>query len=96
MHTCAAGGDRSELCNEKIAQNAFEHGTDHGSLMTFMRYTGPHQMIWFGSKEADCYGFTLYPPEIKRERSRAISHHVFSRLFVVPCCVRCTADDPAV
>ena len=66
MHTCAAGGDRSELCNEKIAQNAFEHGTDHGSVMTFMTYTGPHQMIWFGSKEADCYGFTLYPPEIKR------------------------------
>ena len=45
--------------------------------MIFMKYTGPHQMIWFGSKEADCYGFTLYPPEIKRERSPAISHHVF-------------------
>jgi len=66
MHTCAAGGDRSELCNDKIAQNAFEHGTDHGSVMTFMKYTGPHQMIWFGSKEADCYGFTQYPPEIDR------------------------------
>jgi hypothetical protein len=66
MHTCAAEASRSELCNDKIAQNAFEHGTDYGSVMTFMKYTGPHQMIWFGSKEADCYGFTLYPPEIKR------------------------------
>jgi hypothetical protein len=66
MHTCAAGGDRSELCNEKIAQNALEHGTDYGSVMTFMKYTGPDQMIWFNSREADCYGFTLYPPEIKR------------------------------
>ena len=34
MHTCAAGGERSDLCNEKIAQNALEHGTDHGSVMT--------------------------------------------------------------
>jgi hypothetical protein len=66
MHTCAAGRDRSDLCNEVVAQNALEHGTDHGSVMTFMKYTGPHQMIWFSAKEADCYGFTLYPPEIKR------------------------------
>jgi hypothetical protein len=66
MHTCAAGGQRSDLCNEKIAQNALEHGTDHGSVMAFMKYTGPDQMIWFNAKEADCNGFTLYPPEIKR------------------------------
>ena len=66
FHTCAAGSDRSELCNDIIAQNAFEHGTDHGSVMAFMKYTGPHQMIWFSSTEADCYGFTLYPPEINR------------------------------
>jgi hypothetical protein len=67
FHTCAAaGGDRSELCNEIIAQNAFDHGTEYGSVMTFMKYTGPQQMIWFSATEADCYGFTLYPSEIKR------------------------------
>ncbi len=61
MHTCAAGRDRSELCNEIIAQNALEHGTDHGSVMTFMKYTGPHQMVWFNAKEADCYGLEPAP-----------------------------------
>jgi hypothetical protein len=50
--------------------NAFEHGTDHGSVMTFMKYTGPQQMIWFDAKEADCYGFTLYPPEIIKRGKR--------------------------
>jgi hypothetical protein len=46
MHTCAAGRNRSLLCNEIIAQNAFNHGTPHGSVMTFMKYTG---LKWFGS-----------------------------------------------
>jgi hypothetical protein len=49
MHTCAARHERSELCNEVIAQNALEHGIDQGSVMTFMKYTGPRQMIWFAT-----------------------------------------------
>ena len=66
FHTCAAGRNKSALCNEIIAQNALEHGTDHGSVMAFMEFTGPSEMIWFSSKDADCYGFTLWPPEANR------------------------------
>jgi len=66
FHTCAAGRNKSPLCNEIIAQNAFEHGTDYGSVMAFMKYTGPSEMIWFSSKDADCYGFTRWPPGVNR------------------------------
>jgi hypothetical protein len=66
FHTCAAGRTKSPLCNEIIAQNALEHGTDYGSVMAFMKYTGPSEMIWFGSKDADCYGFTRWPPGVNR------------------------------
>jgi hypothetical protein len=66
MHTCAAGRNKSPLCNEIIAQNALEHGTDHGSVMAFMEYTGPSEMIWFSSYDADCYGFTRWPPGVNR------------------------------
>ncbi len=66
FHTCAAGRNKSPLCNEIIAQNALEHGTDHGSVMAFMEYTGPSEMIWFSSKDADCYGFTRWPPGANR------------------------------
>jgi hypothetical protein len=66
FHTCAAGRNKSPLCNEIIAQNALEHGTDYGSVMAFMEYTGPSDMIWFSSKDADCYGFTRWPPGVNR------------------------------
>jgi hypothetical protein len=66
FHTCAAGRNKSPLCNQIIAQNALEHGTDYGSVMAFMDFTGPSEMIWFSSKDADCYGFTRWPPGVNR------------------------------
>ena len=66
FHTCAAGRNRSPLCNDIIAQNALGHGTDYGSVMAFMEYTGPSEMIWFSSQDADCYGFTRWPPGVNR------------------------------
>jgi hypothetical protein len=66
MHTCAAGRNRSPLCNEVIAQNALNHGTPHGSVMAFMKYTDPSEMVWLSSKDADCFGFTRWPPGIDR------------------------------
>jgi hypothetical protein len=45
FHTCAAERTKSPLCNEIIAQNAFNHGTDYGSVMAFMEFTGPSEMI---------------------------------------------------
>lgn len=66
MHTCAKGRDRSPLCNQIIAQNAFEHGTAYGSVMAFMNYTGPSEMVWFNSRDADCFGFTRWPAAANR------------------------------
>lgn len=62
MHSCSRAGVSSELCNESIAGNALAHGVAHGSVMAFMRYTGPEDMIWFSSKDADCWGLTRWPP----------------------------------
>lgn len=42
MHSCSVGEQhvRDDLCNERIAQNALEHGTAYGSVMAFMRCPG--------------------------------------------------------
>ena len=68
MHSCAsiATGARSELCNDRIAQSALEHGTEFGSVMAFIRYAGPSEMIWFSSQDSDCWGLTRWPPQFKR------------------------------
>jgi hypothetical protein len=66
FHTCAVGRAKSPLCNEVIAQNALEHGTDYGSVMAFMKYTGPSEMVWFSAKDADCNGFTRWPAGANR------------------------------
>ena len=62
MHSCSTGaGAKDPLCNEKIAQNAVAHGVAHGSVMAFMQYAGPAEMIWFDGKDADCWGLTRWP-----------------------------------
>jgi hypothetical protein len=66
MHTCSINGDSAPLCNQEIAQNALEHGTPYGSVMAFMRYTGPSKMVWLNSQDADCYGLTRWPPGFNR------------------------------
>jgi hypothetical protein len=67
LHSCReAKGSRSTYCNDLIAQNALAHGTSYGSIMAFMHFTDPAKMRWFDSKEADCWGFTRWPPGIDR------------------------------
>jgi hypothetical protein len=34
--------------------------------MSFMQFTDPGRMRWFDSEEADCWGFTRWPPGIDR------------------------------
>jgi hypothetical protein len=34
--------------------------------MAFMEFTGPSEMVWFNSKDADCFGFTRWPPGVNR------------------------------
>jgi hypothetical protein len=68
MHSCSTSEKRvrSALCNERIAENALGHGTAYGSVMAFMQYTGPSEMMWFDSRDADCWGFTRWPPGFDR------------------------------
>ena len=67
LHSCReAKGARSTYCNDLIAQNALAHGTGYASIMAFMQFTDPTKMRWFDSQEADCWGFTRWPPGIDR------------------------------
>jgi hypothetical protein len=68
MHSCSIGENRirSPLCNDEIAKNALVHGTEYGSVMAFMRSSGPSEMMWFDSRDADCWGFTRWPPGFGR------------------------------
>ena len=68
LHSCrkAKKGAKSAYCNDLIAQNALAHGTGYASIMAFMQFTDPTSMRWFDSEEADCWGFTRWPPGIDR------------------------------
>lgn len=66
MHSCSRDGQASELCNERIAQNAVAHGVAHGAVMAFMEATAPGSMMWFSAKDADCWGLTRWPPGFNR------------------------------
>jgi hypothetical protein len=64
LHSCHDPKDRSRsmACNEAIAQNALARGTPYGSILAFMHFTAPAQVRWLDSREADCWGFTQWPP----------------------------------
>ena len=59
-------GEASTACNDLIAQNALAHGTGYASIMAFMQYTEPKRVRWFDAEEADCWGFTRWPPGFNR------------------------------
>jgi hypothetical protein len=63
IHTCYDGTTkiRDELCNERIAQFAVEHGTAYGAVYAFEEYTNPDGMVWFSGQDADCQGLSKYP-----------------------------------
>jgi len=64
LHSChdAKDRNRSMLCNETIARNALARGTPYGSIFAFMHFTAPTQVRWLDAREADCWGFTQWPP----------------------------------
>lgn len=64
LHSChdPKNLSRSMACNEAIAQNALARGTPYGSILAFMHFTAPAQVRWLDSREADCWGFTQWPP----------------------------------
>lgn len=74
LHSCYVSGKdakgakatKSTQCNDLIAQNALAHGTGYASIMAFMQYTDPARVRWFDAEEADCWGFTRWPPGSNR------------------------------
>lgn len=68
LHSCrqAKDGVQSPLCNDLIARHAVAHGTIYGPIMAFMQMTGPSQVKWLDSEDADCWGLTRWPPGIAR------------------------------
>jgi membrane-bound ClpP family serine protease len=73
IHTCYNGNTmkRDDLCNERMAQFALEHGNDHGSVYLYTQLAGPDGMIWFDAYNADCWGETKHeddkqPPFYKK------------------------------
>lgn len=74
LHSCYVSGKdakgakagKSTQCNDLIAQNALAHGTGYASIMAFMQYTDPAHIRWFDAGEADCWGFTRWPPGSNR------------------------------
>lgn len=64
LHSCHDAKDRSRsmACNDAIARNALARGTPYGSILAFMHFTAPTQVRWLDAREADCWGFTQWPP----------------------------------
>jgi hypothetical protein len=70
IHSCSLAGTRDELCNQKIADNAFKHGLSYGAVMQYMAQRDPSEMAWLTSWEADCWGLTLWPASYHRGTKR--------------------------
>lgn len=68
LHSCHDPRDRarSMMCNQVIATNAMARGTPYGSILAFIHLTSPADMRWLDASEADCWGFTLWPPGSNR------------------------------
>lgn len=88
LHSCHDAKDRtrSMACNEAIAQNALARGTPYGSILAFMHFTAPSQVRWLDSREADCWGFTQWPPGSGRGVKKGDA---------APCVLKPTASAPA-
>ena len=73
FHGCYDAKTRKivDLCNEKIAEHAVEHGTSYGSIMAFIQSTPADQVVTFGAVDASCWGISKYvisPTPLNYER----------------------------
>jgi hypothetical protein len=48
------------LCNDAIAEHAFDHGTAYGAVMAFIETIPFDEVVWISSREADCWGINRY------------------------------------
>jgi uncharacterized protein YecT (DUF1311 family) len=74
FHSCysVSGGlpAESSLCNEVIAQNAFERGLDHAAVNLFVNDYGATKMAWVGSDVACTWLRGLCKPTLKTPAPR--------------------------
>ena len=73
FHGCynARTKETISLCNDVIAQHAFEHGTAYGSVMTFIANVPYNKIIWFDAEQTDCWAISRYqisspPPNFEK------------------------------
>jgi hypothetical protein len=67
FHTCYSGvtGQPWAGCNELIARNALAHGTPKGAIYGAMYGTTPDKAQWYDADQADCWGLSRWPAQIK-------------------------------
>lgn len=63
QHSCSVNGLPDEQCNKEIAAHAVAHGVSQGSILAFVTYTSPDEILWFTREDADGWGITRYPGE---------------------------------
>jgi Lysozyme inhibitor LprI/Clp protease len=62
IHTCySSSGPKSNpepsaMCNHRIAENAYNHGTSYGAIDMWASHVGPDDMAWIGRALACEYG----------------------------------------
>jgi hypothetical protein len=62
IHTCysvsgaASAPEPSAICNHRIAENAFNHGTSYAAIDMWASHVGPDGMAWIGRELACEYG----------------------------------------
>ena len=62
FHGCYSGDTKAiiQLCNARIAEHAFQHGTAYGSVMAFIQEIPYDEIVWITGDQADCWGINKY------------------------------------
>lgn len=74
LHTCYLPSTKEHLplCNERIKKHALKNGVPWGIVAASTKYKSATQMNWFNADEAECWGFTRYPLEVKNKNGSSL------------------------
>jgi hypothetical protein len=61
QHSCAIDGVKVQSCNDRLAENAVNHGVAYGSVAAFVTYTEPEDIAWLSRQDAEGWSLTRYP-----------------------------------
>lgn len=65
QHSCSINGVPDQTCNDRLSENAFQHGVSYGSIQAFVSYVAPEDILWFNREDAEGWGLTRYPGEVE-------------------------------